>query len=181
MKPIVSHPVRLSDLARRKPTHFRLVPDEGELEALADRLGVDVIRKTRFEGELHPVGKTDWRLQGHLGATVVQPCRVTTDPVTTRIEEDVTRSYVADFVEPTGDEAEMPEDDTTAALPATLDPGALLEEELALAIPAFPRSAEAEEIDLTAMPRGAEPIDDDKVKPFAGLADLKARMEKGED
>jgi hypothetical protein len=54
---------------------------------------------------------------GRLGATVVQPCVATLAPVTTRIETGVTRRYLADWQEPEGEEAEMPEDDTTEALP----------------------------------------------------------------
>jgi uncharacterized metal-binding protein YceD (DUF177 family) len=182
MKPVLSHPLRLADLPQRKPTRVRLVPDEGQLEALADRLEVDAFRKVRLEGELRPGPGRDWTFEGVLGATVVQPCRVTTDPVTTRIDEPVARRYAADWTPPEGDEVEMDEeDDTVEPLPETFDAGALLEEALALAIPAYPRSEAAEEIDLSAAPPGAAPLDDGAVKPFAGLAALKARMERGED
>ena len=47
-------------------------------------------------------------------------------------------------------------------------------------IPEFPRAEGAEDIDLTVQPPGAEPLSDEAVKPFAGLAALKARMEGGE-
>jgi hypothetical protein len=48
---------------------------------------------------------------------------VTLASVTTRIDTGVARRYLADWQEPTGEEAEMPEDDTTEALPARLDLG----------------------------------------------------------
>ena len=178
MKPVLSQPMRLSDLPQRKPTSIRLVPDEGQLEALADRLDVDALRKVRLEGTLAPGPGRDWTLEARLGATVVQPCRVTTDPVTTRIEEAVARRYVANWQPPADSESEMDEaDDGIEPLPELVDPGALLEEALALAIPAFPRSEGAEALDLTAAPPGAAPIEDEAVKPFASLAALKARME----
>jgi uncharacterized metal-binding protein YceD (DUF177 family) len=180
MPPILSHPLRLADLPQRKPTVARLVPDLGELEALADLLEVDVLRKVRLDATLRPGPGRDWTLEGRLGATVVQPCRVTTEPVTTRIEEAVARRYSPDYALPEGDEAEMPEDDTLEPLPAVLDLGAVLEEVLALSIPAFPRAEGADEVDLAAAPPGAAPLDDEKVKPFAGLADLKRRLEGGE-
>ena len=180
MTPILSHPVRLADLPARRPTAARLVPDAGQLEALADRLGVDALRKVRLDVALRPLAGGDWTLDGTLGATVVQPCRVTTEPVTTRIEEPVLRRYVAGWTEPEAEEGEMPEDDATEALPATLDLGAVLEEALALAIPAFPRADGADAIDLTAAPPGAAPLTDEVVRPFAGLAALRARMEDGE-
>ena len=181
MKPVLSQPIRIADLPQGKPTPFRLVPDAGELERLADRMGVDELRKVKLEVQIAPGPGRDWSLSGHLGATVVQPCRVTTDPVTTRIEEDVTRRYAADYVEPEDDELEMDADETVEALPTLIDPGALLEETLALAIPPFPRSEAAEELDLSAAPPGAAPLDAETVKPFAGLAALKAQMEGKSD
>ncbi|MEM9795337.1 MAG: DUF177 domain-containing protein [Pseudomonadota bacterium] len=178
MKPVLSHPLRLTDLPRTKPVHVRLVPDEGQLEALSDRLDVDVLRKVRLEGDLAALGKTDWLFQGQLGATIVQPCRVTTHPVTTRVDETLLRTYSATYETPEGEEAEMPEDDSIEPLPGVLDMGDVLEEALALVIPDFPRAEGADEIDLSVAPPGAEPIDDDKIKPFAALASLKARMDK---
>ncbi len=183
MKPILPHLLRLADLPQQKPTHVRLVPDAGQLEALSDRLGVDALRKVRFEATMTPGPGRDWTLTAHLGATVVQPCRVTTVPVTTRIEEDVARRYSPDFdagermVE--NEEVEM-EDDAPEALPVALDLGEVLEEELTLAIPAFPRAPGAEDLDLNVAPPGADPLTDDSVKPFAGLAALRAKLE-GDD
>ncbi|MFO6463841.1 YceD family protein [Jannaschia sp. KMU-145] len=176
MRPVLSHPLRLAELPQRKPTAIRLVPDAGELETLADRLGVDAFRKVRFEAVLAPDGGRDWLLKGHLGATVVQPCRVTTDPVTTRIEEDVVRRYTPDMAEVTEEEIEMTEDENVEPLPAVLDAGDLLEEVLALAVPDFPRAEGAEDIDLTAAPPGAEPLTEESVKPFAGLAALRDKL-----
>ncbi|UWQ17105.1 DUF177 domain-containing protein [Jannaschia sp. M317] len=181
MKPVLSHPLRLADLRQRRATHVRLVPDAGQLEALADRLDVDILRKVRLEGDLTPGPGRDWTFSGHLGATVVQPCRVTTDPVTTRIEESVVRRYTPDFDVPPEEEVEMAEDENVEPLPDVLDMGDLLEESLILSIPPFPRVDGAEDVDLSAAPPGAEPLTDEAVKPFAGLAALKAKMDKGDD
>jgi uncharacterized metal-binding protein YceD (DUF177 family) len=181
MKPVLSHPLRLADLPQGRPTALRLVPDDGQLAALADRLDVDLVRKVRLDATLSPGPGRDWTLSGRLGATVVQPCRVTTEPVTTRIEELVSRRYTPDMPEPSGDEMEMPEDDGVEPLPTMLDVGEVLEEALSLAIPAFPRAEGAGEVDLTATPPGAAPIDDASVKPFAGLADLKSKLERGDE
>lgn len=179
MKAILSHPIRFADMPQRKVTTVRLIPDAGQLEDLADRLGVDVFRKVRLDLTLSPGPGRDWTLAGKLGATVVQPCRVTTEPVTTRIEEKVARRYTPDDVTPEGEDVEM-DDDTLEPLPGILDLGDVLEEALALAIPDFPRSPAADEIDMTATPTGAEPLNDEAVKPFAGLAALRARMKDEE-
>ena len=177
MKPVLSHPLRPADLSQRKPTHVRLVPDAGQLEELSDRLGVDALRKVRLEGELRPGPGRDWTLEAALGATIVQPCRVTTDPVTTRIEEPVRRHYSADYDAPTSTELEMPEDDSLEPLPSVIDMGDVLEEALTLAIPAFPRAPSADGLDLSATPPGAAPIEDDEAKPFAALSALKDKLQ----
>ncbi len=181
MKPVLSHPLRLSDLPRRKTTRFNLVPDAGQLEALADRMNVDAVKKVRLEVALTAGQGNDWLLEGHLGATVIQPCRVTTDPVTTRIEEDVRRLFTNDLPEPSGEEMEMPEDDGVEPLPTLLDLGDILEEVLILSIPAYPRAEGAEDLDLSAAPPGVEPLSDEAMKPFAGLAALKDKLEGGKD
>jgi uncharacterized metal-binding protein YceD (DUF177 family) len=182
MSPETTKPLRLADLPQNAPTPVLLIPQADTLAAMADRLDLSALRKVRLEGALHPGPGRDWRFEGRLGATVVQPCRVTTDPVTTRIDEPVLRRFVADWHPPEGDEIEMDDEaDLEEPLPATIDPAALLEEALSLAVPAYPRSEGAEAIDLTAAPPGAEPIDDEAARPFAGLAALRARMEDGKD
>lgn len=171
--------LRLPELPVSRPTAFAVEPDAGERAEIARRLDVIAIRKLRFEGELHPEGKQDWRLSGHLGATVVQPCVVTLEPVTTRIEEEVRRGYLAHPPEPEGgDEVEMPEDDTAEALPETLDLGQVMEEALALALPAFPRAEGATLGEAVFAEPGKAAMTDDDAKPFAGLKSLRDKLEK---
>ncbi len=170
--------LRLSALPGRAPTAFEIVPDPETTARLRDRLGLAGLRKVRLSGELEPAGGEDWHLSARLGATVVQPCSITLEPVTTRIDEDVTRRYLADWVEPDDPEMEMPEVDDAEALPESVDLMRVLEESLALALPAFPRAEGAEIGALEARPPGAAPIEEDKdEKPFAGLAELRRRLE----
>lgn len=171
-------PFRLSDLTRRAPRAFRIEPDAARRAALAADLGIEEIRKLRFEGELVPEGRSDWRLDARLGATVVQACVVTLAPVVTRIDETVVRRYLADWSEPEpGSEIEMPEDDTAEPLPTTIDPTEVMAEALALSLPAFPRAEGAELGEAVYTEPGAEPLTEEKVHPFAALA----RLRKGDD
>jgi uncharacterized metal-binding protein YceD (DUF177 family) len=161
---------------------FDLQPDPAARAALAAELGIDAVRKLRFTGALEPEGAGDWRLSARLGATVVQPCVATLAPVTTRIDTDVTRLYLADWQEPEGEEAEMPEDDTTEALPDRVDLAAVMAEALALALPDYPRASDAEIGTTQFAAPGVTPMTDEDAKPLAGLAALRDRMrEDGED
>lgn len=167
-----SHPFRVADLAAKKPTRFRLAPTAAERADIAMDLGISDIPTLNLVGELHPIGRRDWELQADLTATVVQPCVVTLVPVTTRIAEKVVRRYLAEMPEPTGDEIEMPEDDTAEPLTAVIDAGIALTEALALALPLYPRAPGAELGAFQHTGPDAEPLSDETVRPFAGLADL---------
>lgn len=162
----------LKSAAISREEEFALRPDAEARATLAESLGIRAVRKLSFAGRIMPEGTSDLRLEGDLGATVVQDCVVTGDPVTTRIDETVQRLYLKDFVEPEGDEAEMPEDDTAEALPADIDLNAVMAEALALALPPWPRADGVEPIDLTVTEPGKAPMTDDDAKPFAGLKGL---------
>ncbi len=162
-----------SDLSRRTPKRFDIAPDAAALAALAAELGALSFAKVRFAGTLAPEGRTDWRLEATLGATVVQPCVATLRPVTTRIDEPVTRRYLLDFAEPREGEAEMDADDTREPLPVTIDPDAVLRESLTLALPLYPRAPGAEASHAVGPDGPEDPAA--ALRPFAGLAALMDR------
>lgn len=165
--------IRLADAGQRGAHTVALAPEEGARAAIAAHLGIPAIRKLRFEGRLTPTGRRDWTLEATLGATVVQDCVVTLAPVVTRIDEPVTRRYLADLPDPGPGETEMPEDDTVEELPATLDLAAVMIEALSLALPPFPRTPDAALGEIVVTEPGAAPLDAAAVRPFAGLARLR--------
>ncbi len=172
--------IRVADLGAGRSVKFDLTPDEARIKALCSELDLLALRKVVFKGALAPLGKQDWALTGHLGATVVQPCSVTLEPVTNRVETEVERVYAADYVEPEGDEAEMPEDDSVEALGELIDLGKAIREALSLAMPLYPRAEGAELGEAVYTAPGVAPLTDEAAKPFAGLAALKAQMEGDE-
>jgi uncharacterized metal-binding protein YceD (DUF177 family) len=173
--------IRLTDLSNRGATEFRLEPDAEARSALAKRLDIPAVRKLRFSGRIVPEGRRDWRLDADLGATVVQSCVVTLDPVTTRIDEKIERRYLADMPPaPEGSEIEMPQDDTAEPLPETLDLAEVMAEALALALPPFPRTEGAALGEAVFTEPGREPLTDEAVRPFAGLAGLRDKLAKGD-
>ena len=169
--------LRLSDLSTRGETAFELTPTPEERAAVAEALGIRGLRKLRFSGVLAPQGRSDWRLEADLGATVVQDCVVTLEPVATRIDEEVARLYLADWREPEGEEVEMPEDDSVEPLPASLDLVQVMLEALALALPPYPRADGVEPVEMSVTEPGKQPMTDDEARPFAGLKALRDRME----
>lgn len=167
---------RVADLSQSGENGFALRPEKEALEAIALALDLSALRKLSFEGRISPLGRDDWQLTGRLGATVVQPCVVTLAPVTTRIDTEVTRQFISDYAEPDEPEAEMPEDDTTEPLGQWIDPAAVMQEALALAVPDYPRAEDAELGQMVYTEPGEKPMTDEDAKPFAGLADLKAKL-----
>jgi len=160
---------------------FAVDPDAQARDALAAELRIMGLKKLRFIGTLAPSGRRDVTLEADLGATVVQECGVTGAPVTTRIDEEVTRRYLSDWIEPEGDEVEMPEDDNAEALPSIVDVEAVMVEALALALPLFPRAEGVEPVEVSVTEPGRAPMTDEDAKPFAGLRALRDGLSGNED
>ena len=173
---------RVLDVARLRGVEgfdFDLAPDAAEAAALARLMGAQAVRKLRFRGRMSAAGDGAWRLVASLGATVTQTCVVSLEPVATRIDTPVLRLFVPGAA-PDGPEVVVGEDDDEEEeiepLGAAIDLGLVATEALALALPAYPRRADARlEVAASASPEAA-PLPEVEVKPFAGLAALRARM-----
>ncbi len=185
--PILRHDLTLvfrhRDLTRRRIHEFALEPEAALRADLAEMLGLEKLRKFRFAGRLRPLGRTDWELVADLGATVVQACVVSLDPVTTRIDETVERRFLRDLPEPEGEEVETPEDEDAEPLGAAIDIGAIATESLMLALPHFPRAdgvALGADGALESAPPGQAPLEDTGRRPFAELAALRTKLGGGD-
>ncbi|QGX98623.1 DUF177 domain-containing protein [Roseovarius faecimaris] len=172
----------VAELPARKPYRFDIRPDAEALTALIEDLELLALRKLRFHGMLEPEGRDAWRLSAELGATAVQPCVVTLEPVTTRIDTPVSRLFLRDYALPEVEgEVEMPEDDSTEPLGKEIDLMAVIRESLALALPDYPRADGAELKNADFAAPGVTPMTDADAKPFASLADLKAKLDNRDD
>lgn len=169
---------RVADLPQNLAVDFDLRPDAETLRQIAAELELKGLRKLSFRGSLKAQGKRDWLLEGVLGATVIQPCVVTLEPVTTRIDEPVRRLYLADPapILPEGEEVEMPEDDNAEPLGNTIDPHEVMIEALALALPLWPRADGAGIGEVTVTEPGRTALTREAMKPFAGLAGLRDKL-----
>ncbi len=168
--------LRVSELPQNTPTDFALRPAASQLKEIAKDLELLGLRKLSFAGDLRADGKSDWKLQAKLGATVIQPCAVTLEPVTTRIDTAIERYFKSDLHDIDAPESEMPEDDTIEPLTPWIDPFAIMIEALVLALPLYPRSPGAALGQAVFTAPGLAPMRDEDARPFAGLADLKTRL-----
>ncbi|MCA0994583.1 YceD family protein [Alloyangia pacifica] len=179
--------LRVSTMRRDSPTEFDFRPEAEERAAMAEQLGLLGLRKARLAGRLSPEAGGAYRLTAELGATVVQPCVVTLDPVTTRIDEPLNRVFrpAAQIAEPDpGSEIEVPEEEEDE-LPDVIDLASILTEALSLALPPYPRSegAEAAAEQSSQIIDAAEAEEQDRESrpnPFAGLAGLRDQLSKDE-
>ena len=162
--------LRVADLPNRDGISFRVLPDAKNRAELAEQLNIRKLRKLTFTGTLRPDGRYDWRLEGVLGATAVQDCVVTADPVTTRIDVPVVRKFVRQMPVLDEVEVEIPDDDTIDPLPPIIELGDVMAEALALALPDYPRLDGATLPESVQDSDGAEP---ERRNPFAILATLK--------
>lgn len=167
---------RTGGLSPRKPTRFTYVPDAAPLADLARSLDILAIRALSFTGSITPSGRDEMTLTGTLTATVDQACVVTLVPVPARIREEVRRRYVAGLPQPEGDEAEMPEDDSTEPMPEVIDLAEVATEALALALPLYPRAPGAALGEAVFSDDGVKPLTEADLKPFAGLSGLAAKL-----
>jgi uncharacterized metal-binding protein YceD (DUF177 family) len=169
----VLQPARLRDAA---DFSFDIAPTEQEAKALAALLEARSVRKMRFAGKLRPLDNDGWQLDGQLGATVVQTCVVTLDPVTTRVDQPVHRTWLPQTA-PLPQELVLTadDDDEIEPLGERLDLGLVAIEALALALPSYPRApgAAVPEVD------DADVDEDPPEKPFAALASLRDRLGGG--
>ena len=151
-----------------------------ECAALARLLGAQAVRKLRFHGRIAPAPDGAWRLTGELGATVVQTCVVTLEPVTTRVDAPVRRLFAPHAVASVDIDFESEDDDEAEPLGDAIDLGLVAIEALALALPPYPRAEGAELGELArSAPPGVAPITDGDLRPFAALAALRDPSSEG--
>ena len=169
--------IALRQLRDHDAFDFRISPTPAEAEALARLLDAQAVRKLAFAGRLTPVEQGGWQLDATLGATVVQTCVVTLDPVTTRIDQPVRRTWLPESAPRAAEIVVDPdEEDEIEPLGDRIDLGLVAIEALALALPAYPRKPGASFGPAALADAGITPVDESELKPFAALAALRGKM-----
>ena len=157
-----------------------LTADEPTRAALAQRFRIPAVLSLAAKVRLYPDPAVDrqYILKGEIEAEVEQTCVVSLEPVRQKVAEQFVRRFApADMIAP---EAELGDDEAEWLDPDAEDPvdpieggaidaGAVVAEELALALDPYPRKPGA------GLPSGYTPdAEEAKVSPFAALAKLKA-------
>ena len=158
------------------------LPLEIEIEAgpeerarLAAWLGIPEVTELRAKIQLDAWRERGVKAEGHFDARVVQTCVVTLEPLPAGVSGDFARAYWPNVkAEPGEVDVALDDPDPPEELPKEgPDLGALLIEELSLALDPYPRKPGAAFID---------PVDTEKVKtkasPFAALEVLKKKPPK---
>lgn len=172
--PEFSRVIELARLRDLESFAFDISPKPDEAAAIARLMDAQALRKLRFSGRLTRLAAGGWQLDGTLGATVIQTCVVTLDPVTSRIDQPVRRLYLPAPAAASREVILSPDDeDEIEPLGDRIDLGLVAIETLALALPPYPRKPGASLADMGF----AAPSD--AVKPFAALAVLRDKLEGG--
>lgn len=169
-----AHPQRLrvAHLNPNAANPFLLRPSADTRAQIADQLDLQALPRLEFAGEIRAESGDGWRLDARLRARATQSCVVTTRPVRSDIEDEVTLRFTPHLGTPEGEEVEMP-DETLEPLGTFIDLTAAMIEALSLALPPYPRAEGARLPDAAAPTDSPESEDQgDSRRPFAGLEKL---------
>lgn len=167
----------ISELSQNKPRRFELRWDADQLAPYLSQMELRALSKLSIKGQIQAEGGKNWTLNATIGASAVQACVVTNDDVKTRLDVDIARRYLSDF-EAYEQEFTSEEDldDEAEEIPTQINLLDLALETVSLNLDDFPRKDGIALEPVLAAPEGVEPLTDDAVKPFAGLAALRDKM-----
>lgn len=179
--PIFTLPYPLTTLRKRKSVEIHDEAGPGPRAALAAELGLIDIPALKVDATITPVGRDQWRVAGTVRAKVVQACVVTLNPVSEVVEETFDRRFTEDESAVGSDlDFDVDANDPPELIGNGVDVAEIAAEALALGLNPYPRAAGATFEGANAIPPGAEPIRDEDLKPFAGLAALRKTLGDGE-
>ena len=175
--------LRFSELNQSKPFEFDLRLSNQKVSELIKRLDVLNIKKVSLVGSLSPLSIDEWSLKAVLKATVKQKCVISFKPVQTVVNETIRRTFSASALH----HAHETDDDGTSAvifddslhqLNDEIDLAEIIFEELTLILPLYPKIEGAKLGYYSITEPGVKPLDDENVKPFAQLSELKDKIFK---
>ena len=167
-----AHRLQLDQI--REGDRLDIVADEGELSAVADRLGLLSLDRLEAHAVLSRDDQTI-RATGRLKASLQQACVATGEPVPAHIDEPFELLFVPEPKAGADDEIELGQADLDTVFHdgSAIDLGGAVTDTLALTLDPYPRSAGAD-----AALKEAGVLTEDEASPFAALAALKEKLGK---
>ena len=175
--------VRFSEINQSKPFDFHLMLSNQKVAELVKRLDLLSIKKVSLVGILSPLSFDEWSLKAELRATVKQKCVISFKPVQTIVCETINRTFSPSALQNTfeaDDDGISPVifDDTLQELNDHIDLAEIIFEELTLILPLYPKIEGAELGSYSITEPGAKHLNEENIKPFAQLSELKDKFSK---
>tara|TARA_B100001057_G_scaffold89192_2_gene85385 strand:+ start:1383 stop:1952 length:570 start_codon:yes stop_codon:yes gene_type:complete len=174
--------IRFAEINKAKSFEFNLTLSREKVSDLITRLDLINLKKVSLLGKLSPSRSKEWRLKAELRATVKQKCVITFKPVQTIVNETIIRTFSAlafpNVLTENSDDGISPVkfDDSLQELKDEIDLAEIIFEELILILPLYPKFADAELGRYTVTEPGVEPLNNENLKPFAQLSELKEKI-----
>ena len=175
--------VRFSEINQSKPFEFHLKLSNQKASELIERLDLLNIKKISFMGKLYPLSLNEWGLKAELRATVKQKCVISFKPVQTIVHETIKRTFSPSALQNTSevdDDGTSPVifDDTLHEFNDEIDLAEIIFEELTLVLPLYPKLKGAKLGGYSVTEPGTRPLNEENLKPFAQLSELKDKLLK---
>ena len=175
--------VRFSKINQSKPFDFHLILSNQKVSELVKRLDLLSIKKVSLVGKLSPLSINEWILKAKLRATVKQKCVISFKPVQTIVCEPINRTFSSSALQNTfeaDDDGISPVifDDTLHELNDHIDLAEIIFEELTLILPLYPKLKGAKLGSYSVTEPGTRPLNEENLKPFAQLLELKDKLLK---
>ncbi|MDC0151387.1 hypothetical protein OAI80_00310 [Paracoccaceae bacterium] len=165
--------IDLSKLNAEKTIKFDMIFSQEDLLQISNDLDLESIKKTKLRGEISKINKDKWTLRAVMGATILQKSVLSLKPVTTRIDDKITRQIVkGPDLSIQKSELELNDDDF---IDKELHLGNIFFECLALAVPTYPKEPNEIFENISLAQKAAEIPSNDETSPFAILSALKKK------
>ena len=173
--------IKFANLNTVKTNSFHWRCDAINKSQIAKELDLLSVEKIDFKGKISAHGKRKWLLSGKLGATAIQECVVTLEAVKCRIDEKIKRIYIPAEEIPSLEkddirDVELELDENLEPLTNSLDLSTIALEALALALPDYPRSNNAEYVTRSIGIDDQIVAEENSQNPFAILNTLKEKL-----
>ena len=167
-----------SNLNATKSNSFCWQGDANNNSQIAEQLSLISVEKLDFRGKISAQGKNKWLLTGKLGATATQKCVVTLEAIKCRVDEKIRRIYVPIEEIPSMEKDDRRDiklelDENLEPLTKSLDLSLIAQETLALSLPDYPRSNNADYVSISLGDDEQITQQDNEQNPFAILSTLK--------